>query len=142
MGVFDVMLTLISLQILFLLLMGIVFCCSCCIVGIRIIQILIRIAREEEEGIMGLIHSGASKQYTEGIIDADNSMCAICLEDYKEGDTIRFLPCTDLHHFHSDCVDEWLTQKKCCPLCKVNIDKPKNQVDTPNVESGNNDLNI
>merc|ERR1739848_90162 len=102
--------------------MGIVFCCSCCIVGIRIIQILIRIAREEEEGI----------------IDADNSMCAICLEDYKEGDTIRFLPCTDLHHFHSDCVDEWLTQKKCCPLCKVNIDKPKNQVDTPNVESGNN----
>ena len=82
--VFDVMLTIISLQILFLLLMGVVFCCSCCIVGIRIIQILIRIAREEEEGIMGLIHSGASKeliqeytsskQYTEGIVDADNSM--------------------------------------------------------------------
>ena len=72
--------------------------------------------------------------------------CAICLEDYKEGDTIRFLPCTDLHHFHSDCVDEWLTHKKCCPLCKVNIDKPKNQVDIPNVESldlsENNDLSV
>lgn len=49
--------------------------------------------------------------------------CAICLEDYKEGEELRFLPCTELHHFHVDCVDQWLERKKCCPLCKVNIDQ-------------------
>ena len=44
------------------------------------------------------------------------------MDDYNEGDEVRFLPCTDLHHFHVGCVDQWLKNKKCCPLCKVNID--------------------
>ena len=35
---------------------------------------------------------------------------------------VRYLPCTDLHHFHVDCVDQWLEKRKCCPLCKKNID--------------------
>ncbi|ORX43195.1 hypothetical protein DM01DRAFT_1378848 [Hesseltinella vesiculosa] len=52
--------------------------------------------------------------------------CAICLEDYAEGDCIRILPC--LHEFHASCIDTWLTtRKKFCPICKFNICQGRHQ---------------
>ncbi|KAF8405064.1 hypothetical protein HHK36_009961 [Tetracentron sinense] len=44
-------------------------------------------------------------------------ICAICLEDYRDGETLRVLPCQ--HEFHASCVDSWLTKwGTFCPVCK------------------------
>lgn len=46
--------------------------------------------------------------------------CAICVEDFKDGDRLRVLPCE--HSFHKECIDEWLINHSAlCPLCKFEV---------------------
>ncbi|KAJ3589282.1 hypothetical protein NHX12_010127 [Muraenolepis orangiensis] len=45
--------------------------------------------------------------------------CAICLEDFQDGQDLRIISCA--HEFHKDCVDPWLLQHRTCPLCMHNI---------------------
>jgi len=42
--------------------------------------------------------------------------CLICQFNYEEREALRKLPCG--HCFHKDCVDQWLSQKDCCPYCR------------------------
>lgn len=60
-------------------------------------------------------------KYTEGSLPLEDACCAICLCEYVEGDDMRYLNCG--HHFHSDCVTDWLMRNKACPFCKTDIDK-------------------
>lgn len=49
--------------------------------------------------------------------------CAICLEDYKDGEKQRVLPCN--HRFHTECIDQWLSSRKpLCPVCKHDALRP------------------
>jgi hypothetical protein len=43
-------------------------------------------------------------------------LCAICLEPYEMGQSVRTIPC--FHTFHVDCIDPWLSTKATCPVCK------------------------
>ncbi|KAM0920440.1 hypothetical protein ACQ4PT_007532 [Festuca glaucescens] len=47
-------------------------------------------------------------------------LCAVCLEDVREGDMVRQLPpCS--HLFHVECIDLWLCMHRTCPLCRCEL---------------------
>jgi hypothetical protein len=48
----------------------------------------------------------------------DSQECAICMEAFLEEDYVTPLACDSRHFYHSDCIEEWLTNKNECPLCK------------------------
>ena len=53
--------------------------------------------------------------------------CAVCLENFKNGDKCRLLP-SCRHSFHSQCIDSWLLKTPICPICRTSAKVPKNGV--------------
>ena len=47
---------------------------------------------------------------------SNNDKCLICLEIYKIGNQVLYLPCS--HLFHSTCIMRWLLKDSKCPICK------------------------
>mmetsp|Transcript_84530 Transcript_84530/g.154237 ORF Transcript_84530/g.154237 Transcript_84530/m.154237 type:complete len:319 (+) Transcript_84530:143-1099(+) len=47
---------------------------------------------------------------------ASGTSCAICLGAFRRRQELRLLPCK--HFFHKKCIDQWLTQRCVCPLCR------------------------
>jgi hypothetical protein len=48
-------------------------------------------------------------------------LCHICIDQYKEGETIVALPCNQRHHFHQQCLAEWIKVSHTCPICRMQI---------------------
>ena len=46
--------------------------------------------------------------------------CAICLDNFANGEEIIVLPCG--HPFHSEGISTWLGMSKRCPICRANLD--------------------
>ncbi|KAJ4903770.1 RING/U-box superfamily protein [Raphanus sativus] len=47
----------------------------------------------------------------------DQRKCAICLEEYKEGEELGELKGCG-HDYHGGCIKKWLSLKNSCPICK------------------------
>lgn len=51
--------------------------------------------------------------------------CTICLSIFEINSDCRRLPC--MHLFHMECVDQWLSTNKHCPICRVDIETHLNK---------------
>ena len=60
-----------------------------------------------------------NKYFIENVEVTDEDFCCICLNDFNDKNNIKTLKCN--HFFHSDCIYQWIHEKKLCPLCKTNI---------------------
>ena len=50
----------------------------------------------------------------------NHESCAICYDDFTNGEDIRILPCDGQHRFHATCVDPWLLNvSSACPLVSI-----------------------
>lgn len=83
--------------------------------------------------IIGFVHTGAKSQEEidsqsckyvvmnnnkneRNQLEKNDGACIICLCKLEIGQHARILQC--FHSFHQKCIDEWLYQKKECPVCK------------------------
>ena len=74
-----------------------------------------------------------TRKYCEG--EEKIERCAICVEDFKDGDSLRVLPCE--HVFHKECIDEWLiNHSSLCPLCKFEVPRGNANQPPPRPERG------
>ncbi|ORX43082.1 hypothetical protein DM01DRAFT_1411679 [Hesseltinella vesiculosa] len=65
------------------------------------------------------------------IAPQEDAMCSICLSEYEPDDLLCKLWCG--HHFHKDCVHEWLALNPLCPLCKQDF-RGKEHVETQDTD--------
>jgi hypothetical protein len=45
--------------------------------------------------------------------------CAVCLEEFREGDVLAHLPCS--HRFHWSCAVPWVQAASRCPFCRAAV---------------------
>ncbi|PRQ53867.1 putative transcription factor C2H2 family [Rosa chinensis] len=81
---------------------------------------------------MSLLTIPASRSSTEGLkkvrfdsleedVIRETPTCAICIKDFVEcvDELITSLPCA--HHYHVDCIVQWLKRDHTCPLCRYQM---------------------
>ncbi len=52
--------------------------------------------------------------------DEDADCCPTCLEVYTDSNPRTWTRCG--HHFHLQCLYEWLERKETCPLCESQVE--------------------
>ncbi|XP_057973910.1 RING-H2 finger protein ATL54 [Malania oleifera] len=67
-----------------------------------------------------VINSITVCKYKKGEGLVEETLCSVCLSEFREGETLRLLPKCN-HAFHLPCVDTWLRSHTNCPLCRAGI---------------------
>ena len=109
--------------LLCLLFVPLACCCFPCFVRVLLAM------RVDESSIVGAtaqdLETLTSKTYDPDTFQLDEenktANCAICLSSYVAGEKIRELPCDSRHHFHLECIDDWLKLNATCPVCRSKI---------------------
>ena len=101
---------------------------------------------EEVATLPKVLHAGSGREGAAGEegeaddtedLDSSRTTCAVCLDEYEDGDALLELPCG--HRFHSSCIEEWLLkQSSLCPLCKTDVKKHLKKASGSGAEPGAN----
>ncbi|VDM39762.1 unnamed protein product [Toxocara canis] len=86
------------------------------------VSLVVRVCRERRRiARKRLSRSNLKKLPTKKYRKGDQpETCAVCLDDFVEGEKLRILPCK--HAYHCKCIDPWLTKnRKVCPICKRKV---------------------
>ncbi|XP_068343867.1 E3 ubiquitin ligase BIG BROTHER-related-like [Pyrus communis] len=51
--------------------------------------------------------------------NGSNESCVICRLDFEDGENLTILSCK--HSYHSECINNWLTINKVCPVCSAEV---------------------
>lgn len=100
-------------------------CLFCCFGGVLLI--VSKYSRwKDRQRVVEMLDSIPKHKYKEDEanygntrIERDSADCAICLTRYETGTFVRILPCH--HHYHQECIDQWICLTPNCPLCKRDI---------------------
>ncbi|KAL4468791.1 hypothetical protein ABPG74_005294 [Tetrahymena malaccensis] len=80
----------------------------------------LQLQQEESNQVPGMNQEEIDKMKTTfHTSNKTHKTCAICLNDFDEGEKVKELNCE--HRFHIPCVDDWLKIKGSCPLCRQNL---------------------
>jgi E3 ubiquitin-protein ligase BIG BROTHER-like protein len=60
----------------------------------------------------------------------DQEQCVVCRLEYEKGDKMLRLPCK--HHYHSECIQQWLQHNKVCPVCSAEVTIESSSSDVTN----------
>ncbi|KAM5232334.1 E3 ubiquitin-protein ligase ZNRF4 [Hipposideros larvatus] len=71
-----------------------------------------------------------------------NDLCAICLDEYEEGDQLKILPCS--HTYHCKCIDPWFSRatQRSCPVCKQSVASTEGSSDSTVDSFGDEDPSL
>ncbi|KAL9368984.1 hypothetical protein Peur_040183 [Populus x canadensis] len=67
--------------------------------------------------------------------------CAICLAEFSDEDLVRLLTVC-YHVFHQECIDLWLESHKTCPVCRRDLDLPKEALEKARIGDHRADINV
>ncbi|XP_069503947.1 E3 ubiquitin-protein ligase RNF126 [Ambystoma mexicanum] len=84
----------------------------------------------DKEKIQALPTVQITKEHVDSVLE-----CPVCKEDYKEGETVRQLPCK--HLFHNDCIVPWLEQHDTCPVCRKSLTGQNTATNPPGLSGMN-----
>ncbi|KAL0698909.1 hypothetical protein Bca4012_055031 [Brassica carinata] len=70
------------------------------------------------------------------VVDVDGwgGECVICLEERKEEDTAKEMPCK--HKFHGGCIEKWLGLHGSCPVCRYEMPVEGDEVEKKRSDGG------
>ena len=72
-----------------------------------------------EDVKIGLISKNLFRKSKIKLCDINNNLCVICQDIIEINNIVREIDCK--HEFHIDCIDNWFTENKKCPICKFEL---------------------